>query len=98
MDHRRLRRDSLWSPLERIYPEYKRIYESLGWRMLPGLDRVYVNARARERLGWQPKHDFASILARLEKGEEPFSELSRQVGSKGYHDEVFKDGPFPVGS
>ncbi|MCB1122050.1 MAG: NAD(P)-dependent oxidoreductase [Verrucomicrobiae bacterium] len=82
--------------VERLVPEYAAIYKTLGWKMLPGLDRVYVNAHARDRLGWKPKFDFAQVLQRLEQGEEPFSELARLVGSKGYHNVVFEDGPFPV--
>jgi UDP-glucose 4-epimerase len=64
--------------------------------MLPGLDRVYVNTLARQQLGWKPKYDFAFLLKQLDQGEQPFSELSRLVGSKGYHEEVFEEGPFPV--
>src|SRR5919109_4318000 len=31
--------------VERHFPHYRRIYGARGWRMLPALDRVYVNAR-----------------------------------------------------
>lgn len=82
--------------LEALLPNYREIYDPIGWQMLPGLDRVYVNTRARNRLGWNPKYDFAYLLKQLERSEQPFSELSRLVGSKGYHDVVFEDGPFPV--
>ena len=64
--------------------------------MSPGLDRVYVNEKVWFELDWQPKRDFASYLKRLIEEKKPFSELTRIVGSKGYHDEVFEDGPFPV--
>jgi UDP-glucose 4-epimerase len=60
------------------------------------LDRVYVNDLARKELGWRPQVDFASALARLKAGQNPFSDLKDQIGKKGYHDEVFDDGPFPV--
>jgi UDP-glucose 4-epimerase len=53
--------------------------------MFPGIERVYVNGRARDELGWQPRWDFARVLEYLARGEEPRSELSRAVGSKGYH-------------
>lgn len=84
------------SVLESLFPNYREIYDQIGWQMLPGLDRVYVNTHARNRLGWNPKYDFAYLLKQLERSEQPFSELSRLVGSKGYHDVVFEDGPFPV--
>jgi len=60
-------------------------YARLGWRMAPALDRVYDNARARADLGWQPRHDFASVVARIVAGGDVRSELARTIGSKGYH-------------
>jgi nucleoside-diphosphate-sugar epimerase len=72
-------------------------YARRGWSMPPGLDRVYVNARARAELGWRPRHDFASALVRLKRGEDLASPLARLVGSKGYHSKGFADGPYPVG-
>ena len=50
-------------------------------------ERVYDNARARERLGWTPRHDFAYALDRLAAGEETRSALAVAVGAKGYHAE-----------
>jgi UDP-glucose 4-epimerase len=64
--------------------------------MFPGIDRVYSNERARTDLGWQPHYDFARILELIRAGEAPSSPLARAVGSKGYHAEVFVDGPYPV--
>ena len=64
--------------------------------MFPGIDRVYLNRRAIADLGWRPKHDFRSVLDCLLKGDDFRSRLARDVGSKGYHDEVFADGPYPV--
>ena len=60
-------------------------YAARHWRMFPHIDRVYVNAKARAELGWQPKYDFAKVLQRLSAGEEPRSELAVAVGAKGYH-------------
>lgn len=82
--------------VQRLFPGYEAEYQRRGWSMFPGLDRVYVNERARKELGWQPRYDFGYILARLQTGEDMFSPLAKLVGSKGYHDEVFSDGPFPV--
>ena len=64
-----------------------RVYARRGWSMLPRIERVYDNARARERLGWAPRWDFAHAVARLAAGEEPRSDLHRAVGAKGYHAE-----------
>ena len=69
----------------RRYPQYAAIYATRGWQMLPTLDRVYVNAHARERLGWQPRYDFERALRNLAAGEDYRSELARAIGSKGYH-------------
>jgi nucleoside-diphosphate-sugar epimerase len=35
------------------------------WRMFPSIDRGYVNRRARDELGWQPRYDFVFVLDRL---------------------------------
>jgi UDP-glucose 4-epimerase len=50
-----------------------------------GLDRVYVNERARFELGWRPKYDFGYVLGCLERGEDFRSPLVMAVGAKGYH-------------
>jgi hypothetical protein len=55
--------------------------------MFPGIDRVYVNARARAELGWQPRYDFRQLLDALSRDEDPRSPLARAVGAKGYHDQ-----------
>jgi len=66
-------------------PEYPQIFARRGWKMLPALDRVYDNARARTLLGWQPRHDFRSALQAAARGDDWRSPLARAVGSKGYH-------------
>lgn len=77
-------------------PEYEEVYARRGWRMFPGIERIYVNDRARRELDWRPTRDFRSILSCLRMGEDPRSPLARAVGSKGYHDCTFADGPYPV--
>lgn len=69
----------------RLFPGYEAVWDRLGWRMFPSIERVYDNARARRELGWRPCYDFASALARLAAGEDPRSPLARAVGVKGYH-------------
>lgn len=80
----------------RHYPEAKGLFDAQGWSFLPVIDRVYVNARARVDLGWTPRHDFAHVLACLRAGIDFRSPLAMEVGSKGYHEELFAEGPFPV--
>jgi UDP-glucose 4-epimerase len=90
-----LRRDAP-AVLRRRVPGYGQEYARRGWTMTPALDRVYANDRARADLNWRPRHDFAAVIARLSTGGEWRSPLAQQIGAKGYHAEVFADGPFPV--
>jgi UDP-glucose 4-epimerase len=69
----------------RHHPEYERVYADRGWRMFDGIERVYVNAKARDELGWAPRYDFGYALRELAAGRKPRSELARAVGAKGYH-------------
>ncbi|MHB8694147.1 MAG: NAD-dependent epimerase/dehydratase family protein [Solirubrobacteraceae bacterium] len=73
------------SVVRRLFPDYEEIYEQRGWRMLPSIDRVYVNERAREELGWTPTYDFRHALDLLAADQDPRSPLARAVGVKGYH-------------
>jgi len=79
-------------------PAYLDRYKQLGWSMFDKIDRVYINAAARADLKWSPKYDFEYILESLGNGNYPKSPISELVGSKGYHDQIFKDGPYPVES
>jgi UDP-glucose 4-epimerase len=79
--------------VRRLFPGYEEQYHRRGWRMLPGIDRVYVNERARRELGWEPRFGFRRILDCLQRGEDVFSALAREVGSKGYHAQRFEEGP-----
>ncbi|MEA2316053.1 MAG: UDP-glucose 4-epimerase [Solirubrobacteraceae bacterium] len=78
--------------VRRLFPGYEDVYAERGWTMFPRLDRVYVNARARELLGWEPRYDFGFALERLAAGEDPRSRLALAVGAKGYHPVSF--GPY----
>ncbi len=82
--------------LKRTIPDYESVYGRLGWKMFPAIDRVYDNERARNELGWRPRHDYRAVLQRLMANQQPVSLLSSLIGSKGYHPVKFKDGPFPV--
>ena len=78
------------------FPAYAAIYAARDWRMCPGIERVYVNAKARDALGWRPRHDLGTALARLAAGEETVSPLARRIGTKGYHDGEVAGRPSPL--
>jgi UDP-glucose 4-epimerase len=82
--------------VRRHVPRYEDVYRALGWRMFPTIDRVYVNERARRDLGWEPRVSFAGIIDVLANGDDPRSPLAQAIGSKGYHDVEFGNGPYPV--
>lgn len=82
--------------LRQRVPQYADIYQDLGWKMFSGIDRVYDNRAAREQLGWQPQYDFAAVLQRIQRSDDPRSELAQQIGSKGYHSDGFEQEPYPL--
>ena len=82
--------------VRRYLPDYEAEYRKRGWTMIGGIDRVYVNEKARTELGWRPRHDFGTLIGRLRAGGAIMSPLARAIGSKGYHDRSFGDGPYPV--
>jgi UDP-glucose 4-epimerase len=80
--------------VRRLFPDYEALYAERGWTMFDGIDRVYVNERARAELGWRPRWDFRHALDRLAAGEEPRSALAIAIGAKGYH--AVTTGPYTV--
>ena len=64
-------------------PECLPVYDRLGWKLFPSIDRVYDNKRARDALRWEPKYDFRHSVARLEAGRDPRSDLAIAVGPRG---------------
>jgi nucleoside-diphosphate-sugar epimerase len=82
--------------VEKLYPDFKKLFERKGWKMLRKIDRVYVNVKARNELGWTPKYDFGYILNCLRLDKDFRSNLTLKVGVKGYHSETFDEGPYPV--
>ena len=71
--------------LARHVPEFPALFTARGWTMLPALDRVYDNERARRLLGWQPRYDFRSAVRAIAAGKDWRSPLTHAVGAKGYH-------------
>ena len=90
-----LRRDAA-AVVRRLYPDCEALYAAQGWRLFPSLDRVYVNALARNELGWRPNYDFRHVLDSLRAGTDFRSPLARAVGAKGYHAAAFDQGPYPI--
>ena len=82
--------------LKRRAPEFEALYAARGWRMFPEIERVYVNERARARLGWKPKYDFNHVLGSLREDKDMRSPLAQLIGSKAYHSRSFAEGPYPV--
>ncbi|MPZ86343.1 MAG: NAD-dependent epimerase/dehydratase family protein [Actinophytocola sp.] len=80
------------SVVARLYPDQPALYASRGWRMFPEIDRVYVNTRARDVLGWRPRHDFRHVLNELAAGADFRSPLAMEIGAKGYH--AVSTGPY----
>jgi UDP-glucose 4-epimerase len=73
--------------VRRRFPDFGEVYTSRGWRMFPGIGRVYVNAKARAELGWRPRYDFRHVLDALREDRDFRSPLALAVGAKGYHQE-----------
>ncbi len=90
-----LRRDAPAVVTRRV-PGWEAVYARLGWRMLPSIDRVYDNARARAELGWRPRHDFSAVIARARDDGDIRSPMARTLGVKGYHGDAHTDRLSPV--
>lgn len=43
-------------------------FAARGWDLPPAIDRVYDARRARDVLGWIPRHGFEEVLAELDRG------------------------------
>ncbi len=82
--------------VRRRVPGYDAEFARRGWSMLPAIDRVYDNQRARAQLGWIPRYDFGYILQQLSSAEDFRSPVAKAVGSKGYHAQTFSGVPYPT--
>jgi hypothetical protein len=79
-------------------PRAAAVWEERGWRFPDRLDRVYVNARARQDLGWRPRFDLDAIAARVADGQPVQTPLSQLVGAKEYVGSSYHLGVFePAG-
>jgi UDP-glucose 4-epimerase len=82
--------------VHRLFPHCEAVYAAHGWRLVPTIDRIYVNERAMAALAWRPKYDFGHVLECLRAEQDFRSPLARAVGSKGYRATVSERGPYPV--
>jgi UDP-glucose 4-epimerase len=82
--------------VSRYFPSYEQIYEDAGFEMFPDIERVYDSSRAQNEFGWTPHYDFERVLTQISSGDPIGSELSREIGIKGYHSKKFGDGPYPI--
>ncbi len=80
----------------RRYADFEKTFSQKGWSLCPSIDRVYVNQKACDDLGWRPIHDFNAVLERVRAGGSPLSALAYEIGVKRYHEEAFDAGPYPV--
>ncbi len=88
------------SVVEARVPGTAALWSLLGWTLPADVSRVYDSSAAVETLGWHPRYDFAAISAQAARGDAIGSQLARDVGTLGYHDEGFanlSDGaPYPT--
>src|SRR5262249_30856223 len=89
-------RDDAAAVVQRPFSGCSELYAFPGWGLFPSIDRVYVNRLAMNDPGWLPRYDFRHVLDSLRRGEDFRSPLAIEVGRKGYHDQVFEGGPYPV--
>ncbi len=89
-------RDDAPSMIRQLFPDCAPLYAARGWQLFPSIDRVYVNRLAMTELGWRPRYDFSHVLECLRRNDDFRSPLAIEVGSKGYHDQTFEEGPYPV--
>lgn len=68
-----------------VAPQVETVFEKKGWKFLARIDRVYDSSKTVRELGWNPQYTFARTVERVGKGEEWRSQLTFQVGKKGYH-------------
>jgi len=75
-------------------PRAAAVWAERGWRFPSRLDRVYVNARARDELGWRPEFDIDAVAAMVARGGSVRTPLSQVIGSKEYAGSSYHLGQF----
>jgi UDP-glucose 4-epimerase len=77
-------RQDLPAVVRRLVPAYEAEFQRRGWRLSAGIDRVYVNDKARRELGWSPRHDFRFAMERLREDTEYRSPLACAIGLQAH--------------
>jgi nucleoside-diphosphate-sugar epimerase len=75
-------------------PRAAAVWAERGWRFPSRLDRVYVNAKARDELGWRPEFDLDAVAAMVARGGSVRTPLSQVIGSKEYASSSYHLGQF----
>ena len=57
---------------------------------------IIDDSEAQKDWNWQPKYDFQWVLNCLVKDQDFRSPLAKKIGIRGYHEQTFNDGPYPV--
>jgi len=70
------------------------VWAERGWHFPTRVDRVYVNARAREELDWRPRFDLNAIAQMVATDGTVRTPLSRVVGAKEYVGSNYHRGTF----
>jgi UDP-glucose 4-epimerase len=79
---------------KRRAPVAAAVWAEHGWRFPSLLDRVYVNARARQDLGWRPRFDLHAIALMVAAGGSVRTPMAQRVGSKEYVASPYHRGAF----
>ena len=82
--------------LRQTFPQAEALFAARGWRLPETLGRVYDSRLAKKALKWSPRISFEHLLLQMKEEAPLGSSLAREVGSKGYHTQIFKDGPYPA--
>lgn len=77
---------SVAAVMEMCVPRCTEILHGRGWKHLSRIDRVYDSSRAVRELGWTPEFTFQACIGKLSSGEDWRSQLTHEVGQRGYHD------------
>ncbi len=75
-------------------PRAAAVWAERGWRFPSRLDRVYVNAKARDELDWRPEFDLDAVAAMVARGGSVRTPLSQVIGSKEYAGSSYHLGQF----
>jgi nucleoside-diphosphate-sugar epimerase len=75
-------------------PRAAAVWAERGWRFPSRLDRVYVNAKARDELEWRPEFDLDAVAAMVARGGSVRTPLSQVIGSKEYAGSSYHLGQF----